>query len=126
MQFLIETERPALPAVRGRQVALCPSLAAVRNVAAEHFADDELALAQLDALGDSPEGELRGEPGSAPVRTRRLTSNDCRRALPARREVTNERRPNGGGLPRAVDRRRTDPVALRSGVSVLRLAADAP
>jgi hypothetical protein len=63
MQFLIETVRPEAPAIRGRQVALCPSLAAVRNVAAEHFADDELALAQLDALGGAPEGELRGEPG---------------------------------------------------------------
>jgi hypothetical protein len=63
MQFLIETVRPELPAIRGRQVALCPTLAAVHTIAAEHFAGDELALEQLEALGGSPEGELRGEPG---------------------------------------------------------------
>jgi len=33
MQFLIETLRPELPAMKGRQVALCPSLADVRAVA---------------------------------------------------------------------------------------------
>jgi hypothetical protein len=64
MQFLIETVRPELPAIRGRHLALCPSLAAVRNIAAEHFADDELALGELRALGESMEAELRGESGS--------------------------------------------------------------
>ena len=63
MQFLIETERPAVPASAGRQVALSPTLAGVREIAAELFADDELALAQLDAIERWPEGELRGEPG---------------------------------------------------------------
>jgi hypothetical protein len=63
MQFLIETVRPELPAIRGRQVALSPTLAGVREIAADLFADDELALAELDAIERWPEGELRGEPG---------------------------------------------------------------
>jgi hypothetical protein len=63
MQFLIETVRPAVPASSGRQVALAPTLGGVREIAAELFADDELALAALDVMGPSPEGELRGEPG---------------------------------------------------------------
>ena len=63
MQFLIETERPAVPASAGRQVALSPTLAGVREIAADLFADDALALSQLGAIGRSTEGELRGEPG---------------------------------------------------------------
>jgi hypothetical protein len=63
MQFLIETLRPAAPANRGRQLALCATLAGVHEIAAELFAGDELALAELEALGGLPEGELRGEPG---------------------------------------------------------------
>jgi hypothetical protein len=63
MQFLIETERPAVPAMKGRQVALSPTLAGVREIAADLFADDELALAELDAIERSPEGELSGDWG---------------------------------------------------------------
>jgi hypothetical protein len=64
MQFLIETVRPAVPASAGRQVALSPTLAGVREIAADLFADDELALAQLQAIERSAEGELRGEAGA--------------------------------------------------------------
>jgi hypothetical protein len=63
MQFLSETVRPAVPASAGRQVALSPTLAGVREIAADLFADDELALAQLQAI-ESAEGELRGEAGA--------------------------------------------------------------
>jgi hypothetical protein len=41
-------------------VTQCPTLADVRAIAAEHLAGDALALAELDAIGRSPEGELRG------------------------------------------------------------------
>lgn len=61
MQFLIETVRPTTPADRGRQVALCPTLADVRDLAADLFAGDAPALAQLELLRGSPEGELHGE-----------------------------------------------------------------
>jgi hypothetical protein len=60
MQFLIETVSPAVPAGGGRQVVLCPTLAGVRETAAELFAGDELALDAFDALGRPPEGELAG------------------------------------------------------------------
>lgn len=60
MRFLIETVRPATPADRGRHLALLPTLGEVRDLAAELFAGDVPALAALDALGGSPEGELSG------------------------------------------------------------------
>jgi hypothetical protein len=44
-------------------VALAATLADVRAIAAEHFAGDELALAELEIVGGSPEGELAGERG---------------------------------------------------------------
>jgi hypothetical protein len=63
MQFLIETGRPAVPASAGRQVALSPTLAGVREIAADLFAEDQVALAELDQIERWPEGELRSEPG---------------------------------------------------------------
>ena len=67
MQFLIETDdaSPSRPAAdRGRQLALCPTLADVRGIAAEFVGHDDAALAELDRLGRSPEGELRGDWGA--------------------------------------------------------------
>jgi hypothetical protein len=62
MQFLIETVSPATPANRGRQVALCATLADVRQVAEEFVGRDAPALAEL-GLGRSFEGELEGDFG---------------------------------------------------------------
>jgi hypothetical protein len=64
MQFLIETVTPPTSADMGRQVSVCPTLAEVHGIAAELFAGDRLALAELAALECAPEGELRGECGS--------------------------------------------------------------
>jgi hypothetical protein len=41
-------------------VALCATLAEVREIAAELLADDERALEALDAAAYLPEGELAG------------------------------------------------------------------
>jgi hypothetical protein len=67
MQFLIETvTRPDAEAEagRGRQLALRPTLVDVRGIAAEFVRDDAAALAELERLGRSPEGELRGDWGA--------------------------------------------------------------
>ena len=48
----------------GRQLALCPTLADVRGIAAELMGQGDAALAELDRLGRSLEGELRGEWGA--------------------------------------------------------------
>jgi hypothetical protein len=67
MQFLIETVTPAQGEGgadrEARQWALVPTLAEARSVAAEACAESGRALAELDALGASPEGELAGEWG---------------------------------------------------------------
>ena len=65
MQFLIETVTAAQQgAARGaRTLALVPTLADAHRLAAEACGDSQLGLAELDALGSLPEGELSGEWG---------------------------------------------------------------
>ena len=65
MQFLIETVTTAGqgPDRAARTLALVPTLAEAHRLAADACGDSHLALAELEALGSLPEGELSGEWG---------------------------------------------------------------
>lgn len=67
MQFLIETVTDASDETGAdrarRQLTLVPTLAEARSVAAEACAASDWALAELEAMGSAPEGELAGEWG---------------------------------------------------------------
>ena len=65
MQFLIETVTREGDGADScvRRLAIVPTLAEARSVAADACGGCDWALAELDVLGAAPEGELAGEWG---------------------------------------------------------------